>query len=97
MQQVLPVQALPSQTFQAMLGSQNCLITLQWMALGLFITLSIAGVPVISGRYCPDRVNLIRQAYLGFVGYLYFVDTQGGNDPTYDGLGSRYLLVYEQD
>jgi len=95
-QQILPVQAVPAQTFQATLAGQNCVILLQQMALGLFISLSIAGNPIISGKYCNDRVNLIRQAYLGFKGWLYFVDSSGqGQDPSYAGLGSRYLLVYE--
>lgn len=152
MQQTLPIQPVPAQTFQALLGSQNCQITLQQMSTGLYASLSIAGNPIISGKYCNDRVNLIRQAYLGFEGWLYFVDTAPGStgesqpvtsgivqsppaptsswtadssitadsmtftadgggssvnvgeqlpsvplglDPSYSGLGSRYLLVYE--
>jgi hypothetical protein len=95
-QQVIPVQPVPSQTFQATLGTQNCQITLQWMSTGLYASLSINGTPIISGRRCVDRVNLIRQAYLGFTGWLYFVDTTGqGRNPNYTGLGSRFLLVYE--
>jgi hypothetical protein len=95
-QQAIPIQTVPSQTFQATLGTQNCQITLQHMSTGLFASLSINGVTIISGRLCVDRVNLIRQAYLGFVGWLYFVDSSGkGCDPNYKGLGSRYLLVYE--
>ena len=58
-------------------------------------TALIGGAQVIAGRYCNDRVGLVRQAYLGFTGWLYFVDTQGGDDPYYTGLGSRYILVYE--
>ena len=95
-QQVLPIQPVPSQTFQATLGTQNCSITLQQMSTGLFVSLSISGAPIISGKYANDRVNLIRQSYLGFVGWLYFVDSSGkGRDPDFSGLGSRYLLVYE--
>ncbi len=94
-QQVIPVQSVPAQTFQVTLGGQNCQVSLQWMSTGLFITLSINGNPVISGRYCNDRVNLIRQKYLGFTGWLYFVDSAGSSDPNYADLGSRYLLVYE--
>lgn len=94
-QQVIPLQALPAQTFEATLGTQDCEISLQQMATGLFASLSVSGAPVISGRYCNDRVGLVRQAYLGFAGWLYFVDTQGDCDPYYEGLGTRYILVYE--
>jgi len=95
-QQVLSISAVPAQTFQATLGSQNCRITLQQMSTGLFASLSLSGNPVISGKYCNDRVNLIRQKYLGFAGWLYFVDSTGQEcDPNYADLGTRYLLVYE--
>lgn len=95
-QQTLPVQPVGIQTFQATLGTQDCTITLTQRSTGLFIDLSVAGAVVLSSRYCRDRVNLVRRAYLGFAGWLYFVDTSGaGADPSYDGLGSRWLLVYE--
>lgn len=96
MQQIIPVQAVPAQTFQVQLGSQNCRITLNQFGNGLYFSLSINGVIIVSGRYCVDRVNIIRPAYLGFIGWIYFVDvTQAGQDPDYKGLGTRYLLVYE--
>jgi len=37
---------------------------------------------------------LVNDVYLGFSGDLEFVDTQGTDDPTFDGLGTRYQLVY---
>jgi hypothetical protein len=96
--QILPVQPKPSQVFDVTLGTQNCEMTLQQMSTGMFMSISVDGVSVISGRYCVDRVNMVRQKYLGFGGALYFVDTtQQGSDPYYSGLGSRYLLVYEWD
>jgi hypothetical protein len=95
-QQILPIQPVGSQTFQATLGTQNCQITLQQMSTGLYASLSIDGTPIISGKRCVDRVNLIRQAYLGFTGFLYFVDsTNKQHNPHFSHLGSRYLLVYE--
>jgi hypothetical protein len=97
-QQTLPIQPVASQTFQAILGGQNCTITLQQMSTGLYLTLVIAGAVIVGSKYCADRVSLVRYAYLGFVGYLYFVDISGaGEDPSYEGLGSQFLLVYEQD
>lgn len=95
-QQALPVQPIPAQTFQATLGTQDCTITLTQRSTGLFIDLEVSGNPILSGIYCNDRVSLVRRAYLGFVGWLYFVDTTNqGVDPSYDGLGTRYILIYE--
>lgn len=96
MQQIIPIQAVAAQTFQATLGNQNCQITLRQLGNGLFIDVAVNGVPVVSGRYCVDRVSIIRPSYLGFVGWLYFVDiTQASEDPVYTGLGTQFLLVYE--
>ncbi len=94
-QQVLPVQPLPAQTFEVTLGGQDCEIALQQMATGLFASLSVSGSQIIAGRYCGDRVSWVRYDYLGFAGWLYFVDTQGSSDPNYAGLGARWLRVYE--
>lgn len=91
---VIPLAATPSQKLNALLASQNCQIKVYQKTTGLYLDLSINDAPVKSGILCLDRVLLIRHAYLGFVGDLCFFDTQGTSDPTYDGLGARYQLVY---
>ncbi len=48
----------------------------------------------MNGVLCRNLVYLVREAYLGFTGDLTFMDTEGGDDPYYTGLGSRWLLVY---
>lgn len=49
---------------------------------------------MVAGMVCRDRVTLTRNTYGQFIGSLAFIDTQGTSDPTYDGLGDRYQLVY---
>lgn len=91
----VPTQPLPYQTFQVTLGGQACTISLQQYAYGLFLTLSVGGVAIISNVICENLNRLVRDAYLGFVGDLAFLDTQGlGADPAYIGLGSRWVLLY---
>ena len=92
--QILPLSAVPSQTFSVQLNNQNCLINLYQKSTGLYFDLFINNSPVIQSMLCLNEVGLVRESYLGFVGQLVFVDTQGSSDPTYDGLGSRYLLTY---
>ena len=48
----------------------------------------------MAGVICQDRNRLVRSAYLGFAGDLMFEDLRGTDDPTADGLGSRFQLVY---
>lgn len=93
----VPLQAIPSQVVTATLGGQSCQIAVYERATGLFCDLSAAGVPVISGVQCQNMNRIVRDEYLGFLGDLLFVDTQGSSDPDYTGLGTRFVLVYLQE
>lgn len=91
---IVPLNATPSQKLSVLLAGQNCQIAVYQKTTGVYLDLLINNAAVKTGIVCRDRVKLIRHAYLGFVGDLAFFDTQGVNDPTYDGLGARYQLVY---
>lgn len=92
--QNIPISAMPSQSLQTTLGGQNCKINIYTLSTGLFLDLFVNNSPILTGIICRDRLKLIRLAYLGFIGDLSFVDTQGTDDPVYTGLGSRFLLMY---
>ena len=91
---VIPIQAVPAQQLQVTLGGQACQLSIYQKSTGLFIDVYVAGVLIIGGVVCLNRTVIVRDIYLGFVGDLAFVDTQGSTDPTYTGLGVRYLLYY---
>ena len=91
---IIPLESVPNQTLRVTLGGQDCTIELRTLSTGLFITLSVSGSPIISTAYCGDRNLLVREAYLGFIGDLSFVDLQGHTDPEYSGLGERWVLYY---
>jgi hypothetical protein len=90
----IPVNAVPSQSMSVVLAGQNCQIDLYQQSTGLYLDLYVSGSPIVQAMICRDRVNMIRQAYLGFIGGLAICDTQGVSDPDYTGLGSRFLLIY---
>lgn len=92
--QVIPLSAVPSQALSVLLAGQNCQIKVYQKTTGLYLDFSMNDAPVKSGVLCLDRVQLIRHAYLGFIGDLTFFDTQGVSDPAYTGLGSRWQLAY---
>lgn len=94
MAQIVPLQATQNQTLTVLLGNQNCRINVYQKFFGLYIDLAIGDTPILLGVICEDRNAIVRYAYLGFIGDLMFIDMQGTNDPTFDGLGSRYQLVY---
>ncbi|TAL90900.1 MAG: hypothetical protein EPN62_00760 [Candidimonas sp.] len=90
----IPLQSIPSQTLDVQLSNQNCTINVYQKTTGLYLDLLINNAAVKTAILCRDRVKLIRDEYLGFIGDLVFVDTQGLNDPDYTGLGVRFVLVY---
>lgn len=90
----IPLTSTPSQLLQVTLADQSCNLAVYQKTTGLLLDLSVSGTPIVSALLCHDRTLLIRYPYLGFVGDLSFVDTEGLDDPYYTGLGSRWLLVY---
>ena len=90
----IPIASVPSQTFSVVLASQNCSINVYQKSTGMYLDLSVSGSPLLTGMLCQDRVKLVRQTYLGFVGDLAFMDTQGFDAPQFAGLGSRWVLMY---
>ena len=95
--QIIPVQALESQTLGVTLDNQNCSINIYQKNYGLFLDLSVSNALVIGGVICLDEVRIVRNTYLGFVGDLAFYDTQGTDDPVYTGLGARWQLLYLEE
>lgn len=92
--QEIPIQPVPSQIAKVVLGGQNCQILIYQKPQGLFVDINADGSDIVTGVIARDAVPLVCREYAGFVGNLIFIDTQGASDPTYDGLGSRYSLVY---
>lgn len=90
----IPLRPVANQTLQVQLGDQPCAISLAQTAYALHLTLSVDGELIVAGAICQDRNRIVRSSYLGFDGDLVFVDTEGRQDPTYDGLGDRYKLVW---
>lgn len=91
---IIPLKSVASQTFAINLDGQNCTINLYQKNTGLYLDLFVDNTAIIVTQICLDRVKLVRYAYLGFIGDLAFMDTQGVDDPYYTGLGSRYQLMY---
>lgn len=93
---IVPLNAVSNQTFSVNLGAQSCQIKIDskgdW---GVFVSIWVSGTAIVQSSMARNRVGLVRYAYTGFVGEIYFVDTQGSDDPVYTGFGSRFILVYD--
>ena len=95
MNQIIPLQAIASQTFTIQLGNQNCSVSVYQKSTGLYFDLILNNIVIVQTMICLNLVGLVREEYQGFNGQLFFFDTQGTSDPTYDGLGIRYQLIYQ--
>jgi hypothetical protein len=91
---LIPLSAVPSQNLSSLLGGQNCQIKVYQKTTGLYVDVSVNDAPIVSGVVCRNAVQLVRDAYLGFIGDLVFLDTQGTSDPDYTGLAGRFVFVY---
>jgi hypothetical protein len=91
---VIPTNAVPSQTLSVILAGQPCRINVYQKTTGLFVDLYVNDALIIGGVIGLNTVLIVRDVYLGFVGDLTFLDSQGLDDPLSTGLGSRWSLVY---
>lgn len=92
--QSVPLQPVPSQSTKIVLGGQNCQILVYQKPQGVFMDINADGVDISVGTIARDAVPLISREYAGFSGNLLFIDSQGSADPSYEGLGDRFALVY---
>lgn len=93
--QQIPVQQTANQAFSVVLDERNVQITLRTTETGLYISVLSDGVPVVTGRRCLDRTNLIPAGgYLGMPNSLFFADLQGEADPDFAEFGTRFVLLY---
>lgn len=92
--EIIPLNAIPSQTLSVQLGDQNCQINVYQKSTGLFLDLSANGVAIVNGVLCENLNRIVRSAYLGFVGDLTFIDNHGDEDPVFTGLDHRFSLAY---
>lgn len=91
----IPTQAVPSQQVLVVLGGQNCQISIYQKGNRVFVDLISNGTTMCIAARAHNAVPLDAcNAYDGFQGNLYFLDTQGVDDPQYTGMGSRWQLVY---
>lgn len=91
---IIPISAVPSQTFNIVLAGQNCSMSIFQKSDDVYLDLAVSNTPIVQGVLCVDRVKVVRHGYLGFIGDISFVDLQGASDPDYNGFGTRYRLIY---
>ena len=90
----IPIQPRANQTFLCVLDGRTAQIALTTTDSGLFADVLYDGVPVANGRLCLDRTDINPARYRGLPQFLGFADLLGGDAPTWEGFGTRFLLLY---
>lgn len=93
----IPLAVVPFQALTVQLGGQSCQMDVRQRQTGVFVDLYVQSVPVFQGVKALNRNRLVRDKYLGFAGDMYFVDTQGNDDPAYTGFAERFILLWDAD
>jgi hypothetical protein len=106
---LVPIQDTSTQQIKVTLAAQNCLLNLYQLDNStvaandtaevlpqqvLYMDVYVGTTAIIVGVACQNLNSIVRDLYLGFIGDFVFNDSQGMNDPTSPGLGSRYQLIY---
>lgn len=92
--QKITVQPITAQEVEVSLDGQSVTIRLNQRSTGLYADIGLGDMWIAQGIICINGNRLVRYPYLGFKGDLFFADLKGSSDPTYDGLGDRYVLFY---
>jgi hypothetical protein len=90
----IPIQPVPSQQVKVVLADQNCQIAIYQKAQGVFVDLNSNGDDISVATLAHNAVPLDPRDYAGFSGNLIFIDTQGLDDPSFEGFNSRWFLIY---
>ncbi len=89
------IQAVPSQTLNIVLNTQQFTLNIYQLSTGLYMDIICPQMTMnLLGVACRNCNPLIIDQYLGCYGDFYFNDTEGTEDPYYDGLGARWQLCY---
>jgi hypothetical protein len=94
-QSIIPIIDKPSQTLNVTLSNQLTTINLYQKATGLYCNVYVNNSLIIGGVICQNLNKIVRDVYLGFIGDIFFYDSQGTSDPSTPGLGTRYKLIYD--
>ena len=79
--QIIPLADTYSQTLSTTLAGQSCRINVYQRAAGLFLDLYVADKLIIGGVICQNGNLIVRDAYLGFVGDLMFIESHQPSPP----------------
>lgn len=90
----IPLEAIPAQEFSILLDNQPCTISLYQRGALMYMDLHVGDAVIFRGNVCNNLSSILQSPTRAFKGSLHFADTRGDTPPQWEGLNSRYVLVY---
>lgn len=91
----IPLAPIPHQIVSAVINGQVIQIEVRQAGSSVYTSSSIDGVQITQNLRAVNRGELFPWSTREAQTQIFWRDTQGDADPRFDGLGTRWLLVFE--
>lgn len=95
-QMYIPLSAVPFQTVSVVVNRQNYRITVRQIGLRVAVSVMVDGVSVSECTITRPGEPIIPWTQTVAKTPLYWVDLQGNEHPQYAGIGTRWLLCFDE-
>lgn len=92
----IPLSAVPFQTVSAVVNGQQYRITVRQLGAFLYTSVTVDGTKVTDTVAATVATGIIPWAQNVADTNPYFVDTQGSQAPQYEGIGERWVLLFDE-
>lgn len=93
---IIPLSKLPAQSLNVVLSGQNSTLSLYWRQERLYLDLKAGSAVICQGAVCQNKADIIQSRSQDFTGTLHFIDLEGDRPPHWEGLNSRWALIYAE-
>lgn len=91
----LAINATPNQLVQTVINGQSFVIAIRQIGSSIYTSVMVDGEQITNNVRARNGSLLIPWSRANVKTAPYWKDTKGNTDPQYDGLGSRYLILFE--
>lgn len=92
----IPLSAIPFQIVSAVVNDQSFQIEVRQLGAYIFVTTVVDGEEVASSVRAVTGQSITPWPMADVNTSVVWVDAQGNDDPQYAGLGTRWLLAFEE-
>lgn len=95
--QIINIASFPAQEFTVVLDGQECTFSLFTRLGKMYLDLTVGTIPICAGVICQYATEILQSKSPDFHGTLYFWDSDGVRAPEWEGVGTRFFLLYASE